>query len=70
MIERALITAAIVVVIIGALGKIGEQANSFFGKVNCAFEGQTECAAKGGEQTDEENENTKSRRNKSNDQRF
>lgn len=43
MIERGLITAALAVVIIGALGKIGEGIDSTFNKVNCAFSAETSC---------------------------
>jgi len=43
MIERGLLTAGIVIVIIGALGAIGEQASSYSNKLNCALAGQTKC---------------------------
>ena len=68
MIERALITAGIVVVIIGTLGKIGEQAEIVFSDINCALSGNTNCVAISGENSEQGSGNdTRSRRDDDSD---
>lgn len=68
MIERALITAGIVVVIIGALGKIGEQAELVFSDINCALAGNTGCDITSGENSEQGSGNdTRSRRDNDSD---
>ncbi len=53
MIERGLITAAIVVVLLGVLAEIGEQASNFSKSIDCAFAaGGEACAPDNADGTD------------------